>query len=339
MPIICNTRCMNAPLTGVQRYTQKVLAGFPEKIKQIAPATGISRGIRGHLWEQFILPVQTRNKLLWSPSNSGPVNLKRQVVTVHDVVSADHPEWFNKAYVQWYNYMLPRLLKTADHIITISEFSRQRIVELFKIPESKITLIYNGADNALSEIKPGTPGIKLPFDRYILSLGSLEPRKNIPLLLEAWQSILNEIPEDIGLVIVGGKGNIKIFKDAGINQTSTRVYFTGHINDEQVSQLYRHTLLFAYLSVYEGFGLPPLEAMSAGIPVLTGNQTSLPEVVGDGGIMIDPYSLAECENGLVKLINNKGLRDRLAAGAILQATKFDWKETALKTWEVLQSFN
>lgn len=335
MSLICNTRCLNATLTGTQRYTQKILEAFPEQVERIAPTQDISRGIKGHVWEQFILPGKLKNNLLWSPSNSGPMFYKKQVVTIHDLVSVDHPEWFNKKFVKWYNYMLPRLCKNAEHIIAISDFTRQRIMDIYNIPDSKITMIHNGADvdRAMS-----SQMMELPFKNYVLSLGSLEPRKNIPLLLSAWGNILTKIPNDTGLVIVGGAGNSKIFKDAGINKLPERVFFTGHVNDGYLYQLYKNAICFVYLSTYEGFGLPPLEAMSIGIPVLTGNRTALPEVVGDGGLLIDPASLAECENGLFRLITDRGLREDIASKAKVQTRKFSWKNTASKTWEVLEHF-
>jgi glycosyltransferase involved in cell wall biosynthesis len=339
MTIVCNTRCMNAPLTGVQRYTEKILGSFPQKIENVQPSPSASRGLKGHAWEQLALPFMMRKRLLWSPSNSGPISYSRQVVTIHDVVSVDHPEWFTQAYVKWYNYMLPRLCKNALHIITISEFSKQRIMELFKVPYSKITMIYNGTGDLKKQSGADHQPLKIPFERYVLSLGSLEPRKNIPLLLQAWQSLLKRIPEDIGLVIVGGKGSERIFKDAGLSQIPDRVYFTGHIADEHVSQLYLNSLFFVYLSVYEGFGLPPLEAMSVGTPVITGNRTSLPEVVGNAGLLIDPYSMAECENAMLTLINDQKLRMELSARSAIQANRFDWENTSRQTWDVLQQFD
>jgi len=337
MAIICNTRCLNAALTGTQRYTQKILDAFPEKISVITPSSSMSAGMKGHLWEQFVLPGKLKDNLLWSPSNCGPINYKKQVVTIHDIVSIDHPEWFNKTYVKWYDYMWPRLCKNAAHIIAISEFTRNRLIDVLKVPESKITVIYNGADLKKSADKP--IHLNLPFKKYVLSLGSLEPRKNIPLLLKAWRNVIGQIPEDVGLVVVGGKGNSNIFKDAGINEVPPRVHFTGHVKDEYIKQLYSDALFFVYLSAYEGFGLPPLEAMSFGTPVLTGNQTALPEVVGDAGLLIDPASLTDCENGLLKMISDKNLRDTLAVRSIEQVKKFNWENTALKTWDVLQSFN
>lgn len=337
MPIICNARVTNAALTGAQRYTLSILNHIPE-IERISPSEKNSRGMRGHLWEQLIMPGLIGKKLLWSPSNSGPVARKRQVLTVHDVVSFDHPEWFNKTYVKWYNIMLPLVCKNAAHIITISQFTKQRIIELFNIPESKITIVYNGGGERQADNTMHGEAYDLPFKRYILSVGSLEIRKNIPFLLESWNSILAQVPDDVGLIIVGGKGNKKIFQDANIHQIPDRVHFTGHIPDDFVTYLYANALAFVYLSTYEGFGLPPLEAMAAGVPVICGNLTAIPEVVENAGILIDPYSKSACEQALVTLINDEALRARLSQEALLQAKKFNWKKAADETYEILKRF-
>jgi glycosyltransferase involved in cell wall biosynthesis len=338
MEIVCNTRCTHALLTGTQRYTTEILKELPVRIKTVSPAPELSRGMKGHLWEQLILPGKVNKNLLWSPSNSGPVYGGRQVVTIHDVVSFDHPEWLNTNYVRWYNVMLPLVLKKATHIITISKFTKQRLMKLFGTPESKISLIYNGIDSINTVINNDGPDIAIPFKRYILSLGSLEPRKNIPLLLNAWEKVLPEIPEDIGLIVVGEKGNKKVFKDAGIKKIPTRVHFTGHIPDIQLKKLLSGALVFVYISMYEGFGLPPAEAMGAGIPVISSNTTAMPEVIEEAGVLIDPYSETDCCMALKKLILNDSLRSDLSARSLNQAQKFSWRDTALQTYNVLKSF-
>ncbi|MES2268534.1 MAG: glycosyltransferase family 1 protein [Bacteroidota bacterium] len=336
MAIICNTRCLNATLTGTQRYTQRILESFPGEVIRMAPPAGISRGVIGHLWEQAILPGKLKNNLLWSPSNSGPMLVSKQVVTIHDLVTVDHPEWFNKKFTIWYNYMLPILCKKATHIIAISEFTRQRLLELYRLPESKISMIYNGADLPLPVLD--NAAMQLPFKRYVLSLGSLEPRKNIPLLLNAWEAILPKLPDDVGLIVVGANGNSKIFKDAGITHIPNRVHFTGHVTDAYITQLYKNAMFFVYLSAYEGFGLPPLEAMALGTPVLAGNKTAMPEVVGEAGLLVDINSRSECENALLRLVDDEKLRADLAAKGTEQCKKFDWHKTSTQTWDVLQRF-
>lgn len=336
--IVCNTRVMNSKLTGAQRYTQSILHYFPQdQYTPLSPSTQNSRGFKGHLWDQLVLPWKAKNKLLWSPNNVGPMFLKRQVLTVHDIVSIDHPEWLNKTFVKWYQFFTPILFKNVAHIVSISEFTKQRILERFKLPESKITVIHNGVDIPVINPEPQSR-FEVPFKRYILSLGSIEPRKNIPMLIEAWKNIQHEVPEDIGLVIVGAKGNNRIFRDTPIKELPQKVFFTGHISDEHIKQLYAEAMLFVYMSIYEGFGLPPLEAMSYGTAVLTGNKTSLPEVIGDAGLMVDPLSLSECENALKYLIYNESERNRLAEKGLMRAKLFTWKDASEKTWNLLKQF-
>ena len=147
----------------------------------------------------------------------------------------------------------------------------------------------------------------MPCRHYVLCVGSLEPRKNLPRLLQAWSRIQSEVPGNVWLVLTGKKGNERIFADAaGLSRLPPRVHLTGHVPDDVLPALYAGAIAFAYPSVYEGFGLPPLEAMAAGIPVLTGNQTSLPEVVGDAGVMVDPYDVDALADGLLRLLGNRG---------------------------------
>jgi glycosyltransferase involved in cell wall biosynthesis len=211
-------------------------------------------------------------------------------------------------------------------------------MELFKIPENKISLIYNGIDKINTVVISEGLDIAIPFKRYVLSLGSLEPRKNIPLLLNAWEKVLPEIPEDIGLIVVGGHGNKKVFRDAGIKQAPSRVHFTGHIPDVELKKLLSGALVFVYISMYEGFGLPPAEAMAAGIPVISSNITAMPEVIEEAGVLIDPCSETDCCMALKKLILNDSLRTDLSARSLNQAQKFSWQDTALQTYNVLKSF-
>jgi glycosyltransferase involved in cell wall biosynthesis len=336
--IFCNTRVLNANLTGVQRYTISILNYFPKnEIELIAPTKKNSRGAKGHFWDQFTLPNKINNSLLWSPNNTGPMYYKRQVLTLHDLVHIDYPETLGKMYTRWYNYFLPVLCKSAAHIITISDFSKKRIIEEFKTPEEKITVIYNGVDPIINR-QTHIPRYNVPFKRYILSLGSIEPRKNIATLLTAWGNVCDNLPDDIGLVIVGAKGNSNIFKNANLDENVDRVFFTGHINDTHINQLYAEAILFVYLSFYEGFGLPPLEAMAHGIPVITGNRTSLPEVIGDAGLMIDPFSLSECENAIINLVNDESKRKLLGDKGKLRAAKFTWEDAANKTWNILKQY-
>jgi glycosyltransferase involved in cell wall biosynthesis len=335
-----NTRVLQSHTTGVQRYTLELKARFGGKVDIIAPKQSLA-GVQGHAWEQFVLPSKVRGKMLFSPSNTGPLAVMSQVVTLHDVVPLDHPEWLNTKFAAWYRFLTPRLVKRAAHVITISEYSKERILAHTSIDESRITVIPNGVD---ARFKPHTPdevveklnGLDLPSRHYVLCVGSLEPRKNLARLLQAWSRIQADIPDDIWLVLTGKRGNSRVFAEAaGMDALPPRVHLTGHVADDVLPALYAGAVAFVYPSVYEGFGLPPLEAMASGVPVLTGNRASLPEVVGDAGIMINPYDVDAIADSLIRLIEDSTLRSRLRVKGLERVQLFSWDITAERTLAIL----
>ena len=339
--IVINTRILGSHVTGVQRYALELRNRFHDQVEPISPAQSLS-GLKGHLWEQFVLPNAVQGKVLFSPSNTGPLRVKRQVVTLHDVVPLDHPEWLNPRFAAWYRFLTPRLVRRVAHVITISEFSKERLLARTKLDEAHVTVIPNGVDSRFQPLSQESARIKLaelnlPGRHYVLCVGSLEPRKNLSRLLLAWSRMHTAVPDDVWLVLTGKKGNARVFaSDAGLSKLPPRVHLTGHVSDELLPALYAGALAFAYPSVYEGFGLPPLEAMASGVPVLTGNLTSLPEVVGDAGIMVDPTSVDDIADGLLELVENHSLREELISKGLARAAQFDWDEAARRTWSVLR---
>lgn len=345
--VYVNTKVLSVHTTGVQRYLKSILENLDENklssIRLTHPKACLS-GVAGHLWEQFILPSKLRcNDVLWSPSNTGPIYCRaKHVVTMHDFATLDHPEWTSKSFNTLYRFLLPRLAKRADAIIAISEYTKSRILYHTGIDESKISVIKNGVDDRFF-IKTGSdfksqimPKYKIPSERYILSVSSIEPRKNIGSLLRAWEKIQHQVDDDICLVLVG-RQNPKIFSDAGLKNIPERVCFTGFVDDEDLATLYQNALLFSYVSLYEGFGLPPLEAMAAGIPVLTSNTTSIPEVVGDKAIIVNPLSVSEIAENLLVLLGSDSLRNNLSLAGVEHAKQFSWKTTAEQTFNLLKS--
>ncbi len=344
--IYYNSRVLNAYTSGVQRYLQSILLNIDSAyVNEISVSSKyFSAGMMGHLWEQLMLPSKLKcNDVLWSPSNTGPIYCRaKHVVTMHDFATLDHPEWTSKSFSTLYRCILPRLAKRADAIIAISEYTKSRILHHTGIDESKISVIKNGVDDRFfiqseKDFKSYImPKYKLPSERYILTVSSIEPRKNIGSLLRAWEKIQHKIDDDIWLVLVG-RQNPKVFSDAGLNNIPERVCFTGFVEDEDLAAIYQNALLFSYVSLYEGFGLPPLEAMAAGVPVLTSNTTSIPEVVGDKAVIVNPLSVSEIAENLLVLLGSDSLRNKLSLAGIEHAKQFSWKTTAEQTFNLLKS--
>ena len=337
---VVNTKILASHTTGVQRYLLELLARMPG-IEQVAPAKALA-GMRGHAWEQLRLPGLCRGKLLWSPSNTGPLALRNQVVTIHDVVPLDHPEWLNRRFAAWYRYLIPRLARRVRQVIAVSDFTRQRLIAHSGIGADKITVIHSGVD---ARFQPQSPqaiaaaraSLQLPPGRYVLAVGSLEPRKNLGRLLQAWAQLLPQLPPDLWLVLAGAKGKSLVFADVPeLRQLPERVHLSGYVPDELLPTLYAGAEIFVYPSVYEGFGLPPLEAMACGTPVIIGNRASLPEVVGDSGMLVDPYKVDAIAQGLMQLLGSADLHAGLGRAGRERAAQFNWDKAAAQTLQVLQ---
>jgi glycosyltransferase involved in cell wall biosynthesis len=341
--ITINTRNLNAHLTGIQRYTQEIIKRLPsESYRTIKPAQALP-GPVGHAWEQCVLPTQLQGQLLWSPSNTGPLVVKRQVVTVHDLATFDSPEGFSNSFRAAYAFILPRLLPRVAHILTVSEFTKQCLIERFKLSADKITVTPLGVDHdrfyprSAKEIQELKHKLQLS-SRYILFLGSLSARKNMRRLVEAWALAQHDVDADIELVIAGGAGVGHVFNGTELPTLPPRTRLLGRIADEDLPALYSGATLFAFPSLYEGFGLPPLEAIACGTPVLSSQVSSLPEVLGNVGILVDPLRVEEICDGLHQALNNRGTSDKMSKVGVLRAQAFQWQKTAQQTYEVLKTF-
>ena len=342
--MLLNARILHARITGVGRYLSEILAAWPgDAPRRIDPPLWACRGARGHAWEQLVLPARVGRDLLWSPVHSGPLAIRNQVVTVHDVVALDHPEWLKEGFVKWYRFMLPRLVNRARHIIAISEFTRERLVEATGVRDDRVTVIHNGVGD---RFRPPDAAARramreqygLDDVRYLLSVGTLEPRKNLAGLLRAWTRALPGLPGDLELVIAGAPGRESVFADAGMPRLPPRVRSVGRIDDAWLPALYAEAEWFVYLSLYEGFGLPPLEAMSCGTPAVCSDIPVFREIVGEAAVLVPPRDERAIADALIAGERDAGLRKALIERGLHRAAAFDWDRCARRTRGVLERF-
>ena len=340
MNIYVNGRFRAHRITGVQRVAHEITRRLAGYVEVCQPGRNLS-GWQGHLWEQTTLPRRCRNGVLWSPCASGPIASSRQVVTFHDLFVVDSPEWYQKAYASWYGYSLRKLARSAKHIIAVSEYTKSRLISSFGVDSGKVTVVYNGVDAAWFSASPqAAPAaratLQLPSARYLLSVGSLEPRKNLKTLLIAWTKVVNELPADLWLVISGACDQ-NVYRNAGLTQLPPRVFLSGYVQDEWLPGLYAGSLGFVFPSLAEGFGLPVLEAMASGVPVLTSNTTALLEVCATSALYFDPTNADDLACNIRLLVRDENLRQKLSCLSREQAARFNWERTAEQTLRVLRA--
>ena len=275
--VVVNGRFLARRVTGVERYGREILRCIGSSVRVESTRR---QGWSGHAWEQFMLPAKLpRDSILWSPANTGPVLVRNQALTIHDLSPLEHPDWFRKSFAMWYRLFLPVLAKRVRKVFTPSEYVKQRVMRRFGI--TNVTVTPNGVDPSIFHPNAKQTKLDLPAP-YILFVGTLEPRKNLNLLLHTWNNIKGDFRET-WLIIAGASGNV--FKSADLPPAMERVRFLGYVDDETLAGLYANAMLFVLPSQDEGFGLPALEAMACGAPVIVSDGGALPEVVGDAGLI------------------------------------------------------
>jgi glycosyltransferase involved in cell wall biosynthesis len=330
-----NLRTLGSQITGVQRYLLSLLPHLPPELRLVKPARAL-QGIKGHLWEQFYLPTQLKRRLLWSPANTGPLGVSRQVLTVHDAAALDHPEWFERKFALWYSALLPPLIRKVRAIITVSQFSKERIVQLTGVEADRIQVISNGVDRRFQPkdrktIKETIAHLGLT-EPYILFVGSLEPRKNLKMLLETWQ--MGNF-EGATLAVAGTTG--RVFQRFQTDSTPKGVRLLGRVDDDLLPILYSGAAGFVYGSIYEGFGLPPLEALACGCPIAVSDIPAHREVCGEAALYFDPFRTEDLLSKLEMLLRfDSSERVSLAEQGFRRAALYRWETAAAQTWKLLQ---
>ncbi len=261
---------------------------------------------------------------------------KRSIAFVHDVSFILYGEYSSPPNRDYMLKYVPKTIKKADHIVTISESSKNDIVEYFKVPSEKISIVHPFIDTdffykrSATEVVQIRKKFNLP-SKYILFVSSLEPRKNVSGLMDAYESLDSSIKKEYGLVLAGGKGwlNEEIHAKADeLVKKGLNIVRTGYVADEDLPALYSGASLFAFPTFYEGFGIPPLEAMACGIPVITSNNSSLPEVVGSAALLVDAGQSNQTTVAITKILEDKKLADNLVIKGYEQVKKFNPRASA-----------
>jgi glycosyltransferase involved in cell wall biosynthesis len=356
-PVYINGRFLTQAVTGVQRSALEIVRALDRELGSrsasaselqvtvLAPRSAREPPrlqtiafrrvgtLRGQLWEQLELPFYVGNGPLVGFANLGPLALRNQCVTIHDASIFALPDTFTPAFRLWYQWALPRIGRRARRILTDSRFSRAELMRWAKIPDDKIEVVPLAADHILKS--PADEGIlerhSLRGKTFVLAVGSQSPHKNLELVLRALPLVR---ASPFQLVVVGG-ANPQIFRGPPQSDRGG-ICHLGYVTDAELRALYQAATCLIFPSRYEGFGLPPLEAMTCGCPVIVSRAASLPEVCGDAALYCEPTDPADLAARISDLLQDPKLRTELTRRGLLQAGRFSWASTARR---VLQSID
>lgn len=263
------------------------------------------------------------------------------VATIHDISFEHYPEYFTKKDLFMNKILIPKLAKQADKILTVSNFSKQDIVDKYGINPEKIVVTHLATSEKFKIIKDYNllQQVKTKFNlngEYILTVGNLQPRKNLSRLFTAYINMRDKKLINEKLVVVGKKAWLysDIFNFVNESKYKEDIIFTDYVEEEELALLYNGAKLFVYPSVFEGFGLPSLEAMSCGTPVVTSNITSIPEVTGNAAVLFNPWNVDDIEEKIVTTIKDQNMLNKLSDLGLKRSQEFSWKKTAETTFEV-----
>ncbi len=335
------------------RYLLLAAIGAPNPVRSNVGSVEYARtratphnAFRRDIWENVTLPRQLTRwgaDLFHSTDLLLPLHRLRSatVVTVHDLTVFTIPEAHNRAIGHRNRFLCKRSAGLADVLIAISNATRKDLIEWLGVQDDRIVVVYNGVDRRFvpnSDLEARrrlrNRGINGPF---ILSVGTIEPRKNHKRLVEAFNRIAPHFP-GLELVLAGRPGwlNREVFESIDASPVRDRIRHLDYVSDADLPELYRLATIMAYPSLYEGFGLPPVEAMACGTAVLTSDRSSLPEIVGDAGLIVDPTSVSAIADGLARMLTTPGLLARLREAGLERAAHFSWDLAARQTMAVYE---
>lgn len=373
MNIILSTHTLRYPLTGIGKYTQNLLNGLRKNqsinqifcipnilnnsseitsknisISKLKKTLKVLPGLYScyNYLNDFFYKKKTQNLLGENFIYHEPCYILRpysglKICTIHDLSHIKYPEYHPRERVNFLSRYLPNSVLRADHIITVSKFIRNEIIHLLNVAPEKVTCIYHGISKlfkirANDEVKSVLANYNLNNKSYLLSVGTLEPRKNLERLIQAFKQLPEQQRNKYPLVLVGIKGwNTSRFEKLARSLIKKQqLYCLGYVPEVYLPYLYSGAYGFIYISIYEGFGLPLLEAMASGIPTLASSESAMPEVVGNSAMIVNPFDIDLITDKLNQLINDLTLRERLKHEGPIQAAKFSWDSCIENTIEI-----
>jgi glycosyltransferase involved in cell wall biosynthesis len=354
--ILVNGRFLGQRITGAQRYGRAVLQSIDRCLRErqsegrfslmvlvppgtIAPhfSNGVVQTVgrlQGQLWEQMELPRKLGGGVLLNLCNTAPLLSRNMVATILDASVYAVPDAYSLAFRSWYRLMIPVVGRRARRVITISEFSRAELARCAGIDQSKTTVVRGSGEHILDfpAEQSVLERLRLGSRRYVLAVSSQSRHKNLAGVSAAFELLA---AEDFDLVLAGG-GNSRVFS-AGALRGGERVRMAGYVTDPELRALYQHAGCLVYPSLYEGFGLPPLEAMTCGCPVITSPVASLPEVCGDAALYCDPTDPGKIADAIRRLMHDESLQQSLRRRGLERAGTFRWSDSAQQVLSLLET--
>lgn len=347
--IVINSRFLTQPITGVQRfaieiakelkniYKGDVVFVSPHNILQHAIAQELDVKIigwhTGYIWEQIDLPIflkRKNNPLLINLANMAPVFYKNKLSTIHDVAFLKFPQTFSKSFLYSYRFLIPLIIKSSKQILTVSEFSKLEICKAYEIDKEKVSIIYNAVSNKFKY----HVNTELKSQQFFLSVSSLNYRKNFIAVLKAFE-LYSQTHEKINLYVIGDIKNAN-FKNIDINNyiSNPRIKFLGRVTDDELIDYYSNAMGFIYPSIYEGFGIPPLEAQICNCPILISDIPVLKEIFKSSAVYCNPYDIHDIAKKMNYLSEYSSIY--IEKGK-LNAQRFSWNKSAENLKSIIEN--
>lgn len=347
--IYINGKFFGQQVTGTQRYARELINKFdcllltgnrwnleieilvPPSVQPLPRYESLQVRAVGYMdgtaWEQLELPAYCHGHLLFTLSGGAPLLYSRNIITIHDAAVAAFPEGYSRAYRVWYAGLCRRMARTAEHIITVSHFSKSEIAKWYQAPSEKISVTYLGSDHFSNLVADASALSRFGiFGKYFLAAGVQNPNKNFDRVVQA---VCTCNRTSTPLLIAGGSDS-SVYSRIKLPDG---VRALGYVTDSELKTLYENAVCFVFPSLYEGFGLPPLEALSCGCPIVLSRAGSLPEIFHDVAFFCDPYDAQDIWRGIELAV---GSSQTSAAHLKIFAARYSWAECARQTLDILE---